>query len=74
MQALTKVFQDFVVEYGRVRLTVKHAKIENLKLQLNVARVGTSENMKKLRMELDAALRSADATAAALKKAGVKDP
>ena len=74
MQKLTKMFQDFVVDYGRIRLKVKRANIKRLQFLLQTTSTGTSENPKRLRRELDAALASEKATVVALKKAGVKNP
>jgi len=68
------LFQHFVIEYGHVRLQVKRANIQRLELQLSATRDGSAANKKRLRLELNAAQRSANATIAALEKAGEKDP
>lgn len=74
MQKLAKMFQDFVVDYGKIRLQVKRADIKRLQLLLWTVPAGTSDDLKRLRRELDATLASEKATVAALKKAGVKNP
>ena len=74
MQVLMNMFKAFIVEYGKLRLSVKRANIERLRLILRTAPTGPSNNIKRLQRELNAAQTSEKATVAALEKAGVKYP
>jgi len=74
MQVLMNMFKEFVVEYGKIHLSVKRANIGRLKLLLRTVPAGPSNNRKKLYRDLEAALASEKATVAALEKAGVECP
>jgi len=68
------MFKQFVVNYGKIRLSVKRANVKRLKLLLRTVPAEASDDLRRLRRELAAAQASEKATVAALEKAGVKYP